>query len=372
MVNHIIKVIKVKGTLAYNEDRMNNKRNARLGINEHASPEVGEAFSTMGQASPMLTDEDGASTQELSFNSLPSNEIEAVLQQMLALSKSEDMLGAVAQGHYKRLKGLIPYAEHHASVVGKDGDDTVTFENYNRDVESDTLQADMWDSLFEEFDLFGHSMLKEIHDIREALEVAKSDQTMVPSDKFKAIFTQKKAHLKLLRESYLRVAQHVGLKVKTNLGEKDNNLWHFNMYGPLRSTYINEAGEKKPQSFHEVWSPSIPNAITVRTTGLVNQGFKVQSLGKLKTRIGQVAYHRAKLANFANQEGIVDHLFNLIVDPVLNAKTRIEAADMLQQAREELERLENFLPLEGEEARQADLLVTNKYIALNINEVQQL
>ncbi|MEM6377439.1 MAG: hypothetical protein AAF705_04445, partial [Bacteroidota bacterium] len=138
IIPHIEKILKMQDLQQYQQVIPNNHVQGQLGINAHASPEVGESFSTMGQGGPAVTDEDGAITHELDVaNTTPQN-LQAVLTAMLSLQSSALRLGTLSHQQYQIARGMVPYAEHHGAVVAKDGDDSVTFENYNRAVEADT------------------------------------------------------------------------------------------------------------------------------------------------------------------------------------------------------------------------------------------
>ncbi|MCG8458341.1 MAG: hypothetical protein MI919_18850 [Holophagales bacterium] len=361
LINHIQKFLSVRDTAEYEKVRGQNNRHARLGINQHASPQVGESFSAVALASPTLVDEHGSQVGDVSFTGRGQEAIQGVLGGMLEIGQREHSLGVVAQEQFRKARGIVPYQEHHAAVVGKDGDDTVTFENYNRTVEADTLQLGMWDDLFEEFEKFDRNIKAEVRQIREGIATAKERPDLDPRQKYSRILQQKKQHLELLRQQLLVVQDFVGLKLESNLDEESFEQWHFNMYGPSNATFVDEKGDTKPQSFHETWSPSVSNALTVRTTSIADEEFKAGAIRKIEARVGQVAFHLLRKNGFRFPASTVETIFDTLTKPIRDAGTRVEVADALQATRERLEKLEDFPELEGEEERQARLLIDKDY-----------
>ena len=243
-----------------------NHLQARLGVNAHAAPDVGESFSIMSQGGPTVTDEHGAGTHDLDVSGRSPQFLQETLKAMLKLQSVASQLGTLSGQQYEKAKGMVPFAEHHAAVVAKDGPDTVTFENYNRSAEANTVKDELWNRLFSEFDRFDKNIKQEVRDIRVAIEQYRKDPMLDPHPKARQIMQQKNEHIRLLRETFLTVSAQTGLKIRTNIDDHNNDLWHFQMYGPARSTFTDEKGETKQQSFHDTWKGSVPNAITVRTT----------------------------------------------------------------------------------------------------------
>jgi hypothetical protein len=307
---HIKRALHFPGVSKYQKVRNDAQRNERLGVNEDAAPEVGESFSTMSQTSPMVVDANGVLSHDLDVSTMNDDALPGVYEELLALRGNAERLGTLAVSQYQRAQGVVPYQEHHAAVVAKDGDDTVTFENYNRTGEADTLKTDLWEKLLNDFDDFGNGVEQNIQEVKDNGDDAVS--------KLNAITRIRKQHLETMRQNFVEVQGLTDLKVESNLGEiNHNDLWHFSMYGPA----------SEGQSFHQVWSPAVANAITVRTTGEAGDFFK----NRLATSIGDRA---TQLANTEN--GRLALLAGLL-DPIREAETRIEASDAYRRALAALE-----------------------------------
>jgi hypothetical protein len=113
-----------------------------------------------------------------------------------------------------------------------------------------------------------------------------------------------------MREDFVQVQAGTDLKVESNLGENPNELWHFNMYGP------------DEQSFHQVWSPAVANAVTVRTTGKADEQLK----GRL---IEQV---ELKAQSSVTDKLTYEELIKGLLEPIADAETRIAASAAYQIA----------------------------------------
>lgn len=360
LLNHIEAFLKFQRVLDYQDVRNNNVRNAKLGVNEYVQPEVGESFSTLSQYSPKVFDEAGALSHEADISTLGQGDVLKVYSEMLALRKNASLLGMVAASQHQKAQGIVPFREHHAAVVAKDGADSVTFENYNRSAEEDTLKTDLWDRLLAEFNQFDNNLDPELQNIKaEVGRIKRSDQG--PIQKMMRILDQRKQHLEKLRQGFVAVQANVNLKLETNLGDGANELWHFNMYGPAHATYVDPEGNQKPQSFHEVWSPSIANALTVRTTATANQYFLRDKKAELGHRIAQVAYRDLKQSDFSDTkeeyQGRLTTLRSTLLDPLEAARTRVEASIAYRNALEILDEQEDGAePLTGGEIPEAEAL----------------
>src|SRR6185369_11105424 len=320
VLNYVNKFLQLQRVRAYQTVRNDNQRNARLGVNEHAAPEVGESFSSLSQASPQAVGEDGVLSHDLDISTLSNGEIDAVYRGLLGVQANALRLGSLVGDQYARVRGVVPYREHHAAVVAKDGGDTITFENYNRSGEEDSLKMDLWDDLMEEFTGFDRNIKKELKDIRGETLRVKANPEYDPVEKLRRITQLRKQHLEMMREKFLVVQEYTGLKVESNLGENNNELWHFNMYGPAHRTYLDPEGTQKPQSFHETWSPSVANAITVRTTAKNDEFFTRSMIEKVKERVGAIAFRAVQESGFTESRLAYEALLKSLLDPIVEAK----------------------------------------------------
>ncbi|HEX3528210.1 MAG TPA: hypothetical protein VH988_14195 [Thermoanaerobaculia bacterium] len=316
VLNHIKKVLRIQRVQEYETVRNDARRNARLGVNEFAAPEVGESFSIIAQTSPSVVDESGVLSHDLSFSNLDAEEIAEIYEDLLIVQTNAQLLGTLADNQYAKAQGIVPYQEHHAAVVARDGDDTVTFENYNRSGEEDSLKTDLWEALLNEFEDFDAAVQQDIEQVRD-------DPEREPVTKLNNITRLRKQHLETMRQDFVAIEDDTSLKVESNLGENPNQLWHFNMYGPAH----------RQQSFHDVWSPAVANAITVRTTGTNEEFLTGRLVASIRARVEQVA---ERLSEQSSQS--VEEIVNGFLDPIRNAQTRIEASEAY---RESLARLES-------------------------------
>lgn len=110
----------------------------KYGVNEFALPEPGEAYMTSSMGSPEY--------REHASKGLPRAEYFGLLQELQDLDPALDI---AEQDMSEKAKTLIDsWSYHFATVVARDGADTMTLENYNRGVENENHIRDIFHKLF--------------------------------------------------------------------------------------------------------------------------------------------------------------------------------------------------------------------------------
>lgn len=120
------------------DDNLLSQESQKYGVNEFALPEPGEAYMTTSMGSP-------ENRQHMQFG-VPRAEYFGLLQELQALNPALDI---AEQNMSEKAKSLIDsWSYHFATVVARDGADTMTLENYNRGVENENHIRDIFHKLF--------------------------------------------------------------------------------------------------------------------------------------------------------------------------------------------------------------------------------
>lgn len=350
ILDHINAYLLMTETFKYNHQKKKKNLVSKFGINEMVNPEVGESFSTFAQVSPEVVDEHGAYTHEINTSKMDDEEMNALMKEFLKVKKSTGELSKFGSDQYKKAKGLVPFGEHHAAVVAKDGGDSITFENYNRGVESDTLKEEVWDTWFSNMDQLKNEVSQTVQEMFQKIRNERKRQGF-PGIKLKylAILKKKKENLEQFEQGFVQVNDQVRAKLDSNFLTNENDLWHFNMYGPAGKTFVDEKNQVKPQSFHETWSDSIPNAITVRTTALVDDGM----LNEIRQKASLAAYQIVKAGNFTDHESAYEEILAVLLKDVNPERKRIDMSDLMNR----LDAIELKYPdLSSQEEQEAKML----------------
>lgn len=322
---HITGYLKTRDTIRYAKTKDNQQLTSNLGINEMTTPEVGESFSSFALPSPGTIDEKGITGDGVDLSKVDDLETQKILEEFLSIRSSSERLGWLAKSHFKKAKGLVQFGDHHAAVVAKDGPDTVTFENYNRGVESDVLLNELWEGWFtgaEEFNKEVNSEVREmLRSIRQQEENPHHDNHMRKLQSLK----KKKEALDKFQTDFVSITAQMRAKIETNIFDEQNDLWHFNMYGPANQTFEDENQNTSKQTFHDVWSKSVPNTLTVRTTGLIDDHMKEN----LRKKVDHLVYQQIKQDNFGNPLSSYTNLRDLWMQNIDIPKTRVEYSDTL-------------------------------------------
>ncbi|MDB4950594.1 MAG: hypothetical protein JWM27_3243, partial [Gemmatimonadetes bacterium] len=271
-----------------------------FGINAYAAPEVGEAFATFSVAP------EGFHARRVD---LPS---QAQGYQALLTEIARGMQATVqsVDAAVRAMEDAAPssWSWHYAAVVARDGADTVTLENYNREAEDRTVlerQAALLFAVHEQ----GAQIQQELQNWIQATHAAET----VPD----------------LAETYLGYADQarqallgLGVTLRSDL-QPEGERWFFQMYGPVKS----QPGASDDQSFHHAWTSragEFSNALTVRVGAAADATFKQGVLAELDRRIDeglgswQVDERTGMKAAYRNR--------------IAAAATRVEVARLLEDA----------------------------------------
>ncbi len=343
---HITGYLKIQDTIRYKKTKGNQQLTSDLGINEHTAPEVGESFSSFALPSPGTIDQKGITGDGVDVNTQDNSETQKLIKRFLALQTSSEKLGWLAKSQYKKAKGLVQFGDHHAAVVAKDGPDTVTFENYNRGVESDVFLDDVWEGWFKGTEEFRKDVNSEVREMLRSIRQEEQNPNYDNHLRKLQSFKKKKEALDKFQQDFIHITAGVRAKIETNIFDEQNDLWHFNMYGPANQTFQDEKGNTRKQSFHDVWSKSVPNTLTVRTTGLIDEHLK----DNLRKKVDHLVYQQIIQDNFAHPLSAYDNLRNPLLDNIEIPQTRVEYSDTLISLQEQEQSQGALTPSEQFEA----------------------
>ncbi len=322
---HITGYLKTQDTIRYKKTKDNKKLATDLGINEMTSPEVGESFSSIALPSPGTIDKKGITGDGVDLTNQDDLETQKIMDEFLSIKSSSEKLGWLAKSEQKKAKGFVQFGDHHAAVVAKDGPDTITFENYNRGVESEVFLDDVWEGWFTGQEEFDSDVTGEVRDMLR--NIRKEEQNPDHDNHMRKFLSlkRKKEALDKFQQDFVNITAKVRAKIETNILDEQNELWHFNMYGPANQTFEDENGKTSKQSFHDVWSKSIPNSLTVRTTGLIDDHMK----DNLRKKVYHLLYQEIKQDDFTNPLSHYDNQRDLLLQNLEIPQTRIEYSDTL-------------------------------------------
>ena len=321
---------KTKAIHEFNETRDNAALHQKLGTNEHAQPEVGESFSTMSLGGPQVIDEKGMLSHTLDTSDMPQSEYETLMTRMRANNTNILRLGKLVTTEYAKARGIVPFAEHHAAVVAKDGGDSVTFENYNRGVERRNLNNDKWQELTERFNQLkdtSNATLQQLSVERDA--ILNNDGTSPMMKRREALIKQER-QLDVLRQNFVEINADTKIKIESNLGQNDREKWHFNMYGPAGQFFFDENGILQGQSFHEKWggAHSVANAITLRTAASAQSAKGIAVTQELQKGFSAHIYKLLKQKGFSGQKDLYSSLIQPLLTQLNNATTVSQLLDL--------------------------------------------
>lgn len=256
--------IETKGVSEYEEsgpqrysrksEFIKNQQAETLGMNEHAKPETGEGY--------VLTSSYPKETLDYNRYGIPTEEYFKAVQELQNVDEGKD---AQQQNISAAAKSLMEtWFVHYATVMAKDGDDTITLENYNRTPERDWAIRRVFNKLLLDFAEFRDYVSRKA----ETLNLL-SDSTQAKELVAQLLddVTQEKEDL----DNNLHIAlQQAQLSFDQDLEvqqDKMRQMLFFQMYGP---------GD---QSFHKKYTPQSSNPTTFRT----GNSFSLASLNAKKS-----------------------------------------------------------------------------------------
>jgi len=303
---HIQTQAHLQGSENYEQDKVNKQQLIQdLSINEYTTPEVGEAFSTVGSGKEIqILDNNGVMSGVMDLSSLDTIQKGYAL---MVMKQAGEQLNVLRVQYFNDLRDQAHFQEHHAAVVAKDGSDSITFENYNRSVEKNFLFIKQWEALGEKFKFFADEIAQEI-------ETIATDNTKNALIKYIEIRTKKVRQLQGLNNDLGTLVKNTYIAFQKNSSSEYNDLWHFNMYGT-----------DDGQSFHEKWAASHGNPVTVRTSANVDaekvQRFRREIAMKLQI----------KGLDFGSPNVVGTQIPTLYAD-LLTATTRVESSKLYRNA----------------------------------------
>ncbi len=212
-----------------------------FGLNEFAMAEPGEAYMTSSMGSP-----------EYRRAMMMGVEGKNYFKAMQELKDLQPGLDIAQQEMSAEAQSLIDsWSYHFATVVARDGADSVTLENYNRSVENENVTREIFHKLFDGFGEF-----REL--VQEKMESVK-DNIRYGTGTYKELIQWMAVELPQLKKDLsknAKIALAEALEsVNTGLNEGpeyQNKLLYFEMYG------------KGDQSLHETFKKTGFNPITLR------------------------------------------------------------------------------------------------------------
>lgn len=248
------------------KDKKRSRRAKRLGINEFASPGIGEGFVIRSQETNAKLDFDEQG-QTLTAPAIPnvkpthskkkrSKMRKGFLESLQELDRAKGILNKSKLGvDYNVQTMMRSWGEHYAGVVGKDGQDVVTLENYNRTTEISWEHERIFQNLFRDFEQF-RTLVSANVDSLKANPLSTTITALV------ALAKQGQN----LEQTYSAALDEATLSFTTGLQRTNDTYdgnFYFDMYGP------------GTQSFHEAFKGLSTNAMTLHikeTLGPVRQG----------------------------------------------------------------------------------------------------
>lgn len=267
----------------------------KYGINEFALPEPGEAYMTTSMGSP--------ENRNLMQQGVPRGEYYDLLQELQNL---DPMLDIAEQDMSEKAKTLIDsWSYHFATVVARDGADTMTLENYNRGVENENHIRDIFHELFIGFEEFREEVQNKLEggqdvggNIRYGAthyhELVRWMATQLPVMKDNLTGNAKIALAEALE------SVNKGLNVSTGY---QNKLLYFEMYGP------------GAQSLHSKFKGTgyNPNTVRVRESFTLDKENQIAKTHLLLPRVIQHFKRYNWSTDYANKF-IKDYLINQLAN----------------------------------------------------------
>lgn len=217
----------------------------KFGLNEHALPNVGEGYVIASRFS-----------EEQMTGIMQTLNAEQYLDAINQLEDIDPNLDATQQYVESNVvKGMMRlWGSHYAAVVGKDGPDSITYENYNRDTEVDWELIEIFNNLFKDFAAFRTFVGDKTTTLNLNMSTAQARQYI---DEANTALEDVEAEAGSLQDQYKKAIAQAQASITTSLNSDANHkqkLIYFQMYGP---------GE---QSFHATFKGQTSNPMTMRVT----------------------------------------------------------------------------------------------------------
>jgi hypothetical protein len=230
------------------------KHSKELGINEHAMPKVGEGYVIRSQDT---TEKSGAKKDGV--HNIPNPRLvntgtksgpeqqeirDGYLESLQALDDANAIVTKSRKDVPYRIQEMMKtWGQHYAGVVGVDGVDTVTLENYNRSTEVSWEHERIFNNLFRDFDVFRNLVSDRVSGLQKAPDDDLINQLVTLASQAPGLQLNYQQALQEALTSF-----QTGMQ-RTNDTHEGN--FYFDMYGPGL------------QSFHERYKGLSSNPVTL-------------------------------------------------------------------------------------------------------------
>ncbi len=210
----------------------------QLGLNEYARPETGEGYVISSSYPKNILDK--------RFG-IPTEDYINAIAELKNVDKGKDVSQQLISTEAKSL--MDSWFVHYASVMARDGDDSVTLENYNRIPERDWAIRKIFNKLLLDFGEFREYVSRTTEQLALMND---SDQAMELVGKlYSEVLDEKQQVSSNLRDALALAKTSFDTELKEN-GQYMKSLLFFQMYGPGK------------QSFHSAYEGSTFDPITTR------------------------------------------------------------------------------------------------------------
>jgi hypothetical protein len=283
----------------------------RLGINEAAEPEVGEAYFAASIGTPHVQLRGGA---VFDYEHAPLGEEQILAARLADDAQRIEVIKRLVENGLTSLSRNV-WSWHAATVVARSGADSVTLENYNRGTTANQISERFWADF-----------------TRRHNEAAEAINALLKSRG--ASRASARERMRLVKDGLYKLTREFAMIDVSVQDELDaaaaETRWYFQMYGP------------GAQSFHNVWAPTgFVQPLTLRIGSAVpdNAFFErvkdallAEVLAHTPDAIKGRGNSRARQAFRARQIDSLQPLLALM----RAAQTRSEVARLAEQARSAL------------------------------------
>lgn len=281
------------------------QRSRKLGINQYAVPEVGEAFATFSvdlMGLRFTGGEDERCSLDISGESKKDGRrLDKEMQNLDRREMDAEGMVEVAVSAYTNLKRFWNW--HFATVVARVGGDSVTLENYNRA----RGKSNALESIYHE--LLGELKTSKV-DKRRRKELGR-DQN--PADRRK------------IPSLVAALSEALGKEIPDMQRVARADSWYFQMYGSADQS----RGDDVDQSFHSAGTDYV-NPLTLRIAAPADDRYKRVMIGKLEDLLA------ARLFVPGIDQGRLCHIRDIGVTRIRAAITRTQVAEVYRAADEQM------------------------------------
>lgn len=199
-----------------------------VGLDEHATADVGGGYVIASRFSAELM---GGFGQTLNAE-----------EYLAAIKKLRDLdpkLDATEQDvDDMAVLGMMKlWGSHYAGVVAKDGPDTVTYENYNRDTEKDWEIRDVFNNLFMDFEEFRRFVAETTDKLNLNADVTQAKELISEAHKaLRGVITRANSEEERLKLALAKAQRTIDRSLESD-AEHLQSLVYFQMYGAAEQSF---------------------------------------------------------------------------------------------------------------------------------------